>query len=169
MIYVGLCTSHHNTKQRNTTLAPRTQETPQPGDQSGEGRRRWFALQGWWLHFTALKSFSVPLCINCVWGVQGSKRFNNKPQYSALITCHYIASHVHHALRTCGRFCTKSCARYVHACTGERKKPLRISLNASVQKQQALLLHSVLTQLQNTGTSPYRWERKRKETCSKKQ
>lgn len=36
-----------------------------------------------------------------------------------------------------------------------------MSLNASVQKQKALLLHSVLTQLQNTGTPPYRWERKR--------
>lgn len=92
MIYVALCTSHHSTKQRNTTLAPRTQETPQPGDQSGEGRRRWFALQGWWVHFTALKSFSVPLCINCVWGAQGSKQFDNKPLYSPLITCHYIAS-----------------------------------------------------------------------------
>lgn len=29
---------------------------------------------------------------------------------------------MHHALHTCGHFCTQSCARYVQAYTGERKK-----------------------------------------------
>ena len=70
----------------------------------------------------ALKSFPVPFCINCVWGVAGTERFNNQGplwpilanlSQSSPTTCIMHYSHVHVLARNtvCVCVCVCVCAQ----------------------------------------------------------